>query len=113
MLIIQAGPETEPTPLKIRHITGRAFLARLAPWWEIVEKLKATSAQFRLDWALLEMAGYVDLDDSDNREAFQRLKIAVDTLAASPEFVDKAFPAFDLAAIQKDGTEKEAYNGPL
>jgi hypothetical protein len=85
----------------------------LRPWWELVEILKTNSAGFRLDWTLLEMAGYVDLDDPENLEAFQRLKITVDTLAASPEFVDKAFPAFDLEAIQKDGNEKEAYNGPL
>ena len=113
MLIISQGEIVEATAPAIRLITTRAFAVRLRPWWEAVEALKAASADFRLDWTLLEMAGYVDLNDEENLAAFQRLKTAVDALAASPEFVDKALPAFDLAAIQKDGVEKEAYNGPL
>lgn len=95
---------------RIRHITPRAFVARLRPWWPLVEHLKINSADFRLDWLLLEMAGYVDLDDAENLETLQRLKTAVDALAATAEFAGQAIPPLDLTQLLRDGSPKEAFN---
>lgn len=96
---------------KVRRITPRAFVARLRPWWPLVEYLKTNSSDFRLDWVLLEMAGYVDLDAQDNLEAFGRLKTAFEQIAGTA--VPGDFPEFTLEVITQDGTEREAYTGPL
>ena len=113
MLIITSGPLVEPEGLKIRHITNRAFLTRLAPWWPFIEFLKTNSADFRLDWALLELAGYVDLDAPENTEAFTRLGQAIDALRNTEPFNAKEYPVYDLKALTVDGTEREAYRGAL
>lgn len=99
-----------PADSVVRHITPRAFVARLRSWWPLIEHLKTNSADFRLDWLLLEMAGYVDLDDAENLETLQRLKTAVDALAATAEFASQAIPPLDLTQLLRDGSPKEAFN---
>lgn len=104
-------PPAPVNPPKIRRITPRAFVARLRPWWPLVEYLKTNSSDLRLDWVLLEMAGYVDLDAQDNLEAFARLKTAFEQIAGTA--VPGEFPEFTLEGITQDGTEREAHTGPL
>ena len=99
-----------PERPRVRLITNRAFLARLAPWWLLVEHLTENSAAFRLEMKLLELAGYVDLDASENLEAFERLGAAFEQLAGA--VVPGEFPEFTVAGVAQDGTEREAYTGP-
>lgn len=99
-----------PEGPRVRLITNRAFLARLSPWWLLVEHLTENSAAFRLEMKLLELAGYVDLDAPENLEAFTRLKTAFEQIAGT--VVPGTFPEFTVAGVTQDGTEREAYNGP-
>ena len=98
-----------PDVPRIRLITNRAFLARLGPWWPLVEYLTETSSTFRLEMKLLELAGYVDLDLQENLESFVRLKAAFSQIAGTA--VPGEFPEFTVAGVTQDGNSREAYNG--